>query len=62
MANCSFCGISIPKGTGKIYVKKEGKVLDFCSTKCEKNMIKLNRKPRNIKWTSEYHKLKEDKK
>ena len=54
MANCSFCGEAIPKGTGKIYVKKDGKVLNFCSMKCEKNMLKLGRKPRNTRWTNEF--------
>lgn len=56
---CSFCGINIEKGTGKIYVKKDGKILYFCSTKCEKNLLKLNRKARNVRWTSEFRKTKE---
>ena len=51
MVKCSFCNITIPVGTGKIYVKKEGKVLYFCTNKCEKNMIKLGRKPAKYKWT-----------
>jgi len=56
MAKCSFCGESIEKGTGKIYVKKDGKVLHFCSNKCEKNMLKLKRKAANLKWTKFYRK------
>ncbi|MFP3909371.1 MAG: 50S ribosomal protein L24e [Halobacteriota archaeon] len=51
---CSFCGEEIEPGTGKIYVSKAGKVLNFCSTKCEKNMIKLGRNPRKLKWTKHY--------
>lgn len=51
MAKCSFCKEDIEKGTGKIFVKKDGKVLNFCSRKCEKNMLKLKRKPANLKWT-----------
>jgi large subunit ribosomal protein L24e len=54
MAKCTFCGEDIKKGTGLIYVKKEGKILNFCSKKCEKNMLKLNRKPITIKWTKLY--------
>ncbi|MBW2992292.1 50S ribosomal protein L24e [Candidatus Woesearchaeota archaeon] len=50
MAKCSFCGDSIEKGTGKIFVKKDGKILHFCSTKCEINMLKLRRKPITTKW------------
>ncbi len=58
MAKCDFCKVSIPKGTGKMYVKTDGKILDFCSTKCEKNMLKLNRKSRTTKWTGEYQAVK----
>ncbi len=59
MAVCSFCGTSIEQGTGKMYVKKDGKVLYFCSSKCEKNLLALGRKPRNITWTAEYQKAKQ---
>ena len=56
---CSFCQKDIMKGTGKMFVKKDGKVLYFCTGKCEKNMIKLKRKSRNVKWTGLHHKEKE---
>ncbi|MBU1204112.1 MAG: 50S ribosomal protein L24e [Nanoarchaeota archaeon] len=56
MPKCSFCGENIPKGTGKIVVKKDGKVLYFDKSKCEKNMLKLKRKPRDFKWTASYEK------
>ena len=55
--NCSFCGKSIEKGTGKIYVFKTGKLNWFCTSKCEKNMLKLKRKPHKIKWTKEYRRV-----
>ncbi len=48
MARCDFCNVQIPRGTGKIFVRKSGKKLDFCSSKCEKNMFKLKRK--KVKW------------
>lgn len=51
MVNCSFCTKEIPRGTGKVYVRKDGRVLQFCSNKCEKNMLKLGRKPAKYKWT-----------
>jgi len=54
MAECSFCGKELGEGTGKIYVKKDGTVLFFCSRKCEVNMIKLKRNPRKTKWTAEH--------
>ena len=54
MAKCSFCGNNIAKGTGKMFVYADGKILNFCSSKCEKNLLKLNRKPRKFKWTKYY--------
>jgi large subunit ribosomal protein L24e len=51
---CSFCGEEIEIGTGKMYVRRDGRVLYFCSGKCEKNMLKLKRNPRKLKWTKRY--------
>lgn len=59
MAQCSFCGKSIPSGTGEMYVRKDAKVLWFCSNKCEKNMLLLKRKPRNKAWTAEARAVKQ---
>ncbi|MBS3159782.1 50S ribosomal protein L24e [Candidatus Woesearchaeota archaeon] len=53
---CGFCGKEIEKGTGLLFVYKIGKTINFCSKKCEKNTLKLKRKPRNHKWTEEYRK------
>ncbi|MCD6434337.1 MAG: 50S ribosomal protein L24e [Candidatus Diapherotrites archaeon] len=47
---CSFCGKEFNFG-GKMLVKNDGSILYFCSTKCEKNMLKLKRNPRKVKWT-----------
>jgi large subunit ribosomal protein L24e len=47
---CSFCNRDIEPGTGMSYVQKTGKVLNFCSSKCRKNMLKLKRNPRKTKW------------
>jgi len=46
---CSFCSGDIRKGTGKMFVKKEGIILYFCSSKCEKNSA-LGRAPKSMKW------------
>ncbi|RZN64537.1 MAG: 50S ribosomal protein L24e [Candidatus Methanoliparum thermophilum] len=48
--NCNFCEAKIPIGKGKVYVKNNGTVLRFCSKKCQKNMLKLGRVPRKVKW------------
>ncbi len=55
---CNFCGKNIPKGTGKMYVKKDAKIFYFCSSKCEKNMLKLKHKPRTTRWTKEFEQVK----
>ncbi len=47
---CSFCKKEIEPGTGKMFVRNDGKILYFCSSKCEKNMIELGRNPRKVKW------------
>ncbi len=56
---CTFCGKIIKKGTGKIYAKKDGKIFNFCSSKCEKNILKLGRKPIFTRWTEYFKKEKE---
>ncbi|MBS3102590.1 50S ribosomal protein L24e [Candidatus Woesearchaeota archaeon] len=56
MAKCTFCGNNLKRGTGKMYVQKDAKILYFCSMKCEKNMLKLKRKPITTKWSSRYEK------
>lgn len=49
--DCNFCGDRIPTGTEYIYVSNKGKASYFCSSKCFKNLIRLERKPRDVKWT-----------
>lgn len=56
MVKCSFTGKEIPKGKGIMYVKKDGKILYFLNSKCEKNFLKLNRKPIKTKWSELYKK------
>ncbi len=54
MVKCAFSGKEIPKGTGKMYVRKNGQVLWFLNSKCQKNYIGLHRKPVNYKWSAHY--------
>ena len=56
---CSFCGEQIKEGTGTIYVLKTGRRFSFCSSKCEKNLLKLKRKPAAAKWTA-FHQAEKD--
>lgn len=48
---CTFCGKEIERGEGKIVVQKDGKSYFYCSSKCEKNHLKLGKDPRNVEWT-----------
>ncbi len=56
MAKCSFCGSDFNKGSGKMFVKDNGTILNFCSGKCEKNMLELKRDARKFKWTTSFEK------
>jgi large subunit ribosomal protein L24e len=47
---CSFCGTTIEPGTGKMFVRKDGTIYFFCSSKCQNNH-KLGRVPRRVAWT-----------
>ncbi len=51
MVDCAFCGKLLGIGTGKLLIKNDGRLLYFCSTKCEKNLLELKRKSREHKWT-----------
>jgi len=59
MAICSFCGDEIAKGTGVLFVKRDGTTYFFCSSKCRKNLLKLGREGRRFKWTKASRKFKE---
>jgi large subunit ribosomal protein L24e len=58
VSNCNFCGNAIEAGTGKMYIKKDGVVLHFCSSKCQRNQIGLGRINRNVRWTNAAHAAK----
>ncbi|MEM3422582.1 MAG: 50S ribosomal protein L24e [Candidatus Bilamarchaeaceae archaeon] len=59
MAVCSFCAEYIAKGKGIMFVKKDGTTYLFCSSKCRKNLLGLNRTGRKFKWTKASRKFKE---
>ncbi|MEM0361487.1 MAG: 50S ribosomal protein L24e [Sulfolobales archaeon] len=50
---CSFCGGEVEVGSGLMYVRNDGSIMWFCSSKCLKN-YKLGREPRKLPWTSKY--------
>jgi large subunit ribosomal protein L24e len=49
---CTFCGSAIELGTGTMFVKRDGTVYNFCSSKCEKN-VRLGRLARRVAWTEQ---------
>ena len=48
---CTFCSCEMERGTGKMLVMNDGKILYFCSSKCEQNMMGLGRNPKKVTWT-----------
>lgn len=56
---CTFCGDEIEPGTGRMYIKKDGIVYNFCSSKCFKNLVELGRVPRRTTWTRYYAREKQ---
>ena len=46
---CAFCGQKLLKGRGIMFVRKDGTVLYFCSSKCEKSYM-MGRNPRKVRW------------
>ncbi len=37
-----------------MFIRRDGTVLFFCSSKCEKNQLKLGRIGRTVRWTKKY--------
>lgn len=56
---CTFCGEEIEPGTGRMYVRRDGTIFQFCTSKCHKNMIELKRIPRTTGWTRQFLREKE---
>jgi len=52
--SCSFCGNEIDPGTGKMFIRKDGTIYLFCSSKCQANLLRLGRVPRWTPWTQAY--------
>ncbi|MEM5811172.1 MAG: 50S ribosomal protein L24e [Candidatus Aenigmatarchaeota archaeon] len=48
--NCSFCKSELKFGSGKMFVKKDGTIYYFCSSKCEKYFL-MGKNPKKLKWT-----------
>ena len=53
---CNFTHEEMEPGTGMMFVRRDGTVLWFKDSKSRKNMLKLKRNPRRLKWTRRYEK------
>jgi large subunit ribosomal protein L24e len=51
---CSFCGEAIVPSRGITYIRNDGVIQYFCSSKCRKNTLFLKRDPRKYKWTKKF--------
>ncbi|MCJ7771078.1 50S ribosomal protein L24e [Candidatus Bathyarchaeota archaeon] len=49
--DCSFCNREIPVGSGIMYIRNDGTVLRFCSSKCRKALLERSVDARKLKWT-----------
>ncbi len=59
---CSFCAKQIEPGRGMTYVRTNGQIFYFCTTKCQKFQIEYKKKPRKQKWTKIAQDIKEKEK
>ncbi|EMA52642.1 MULTISPECIES: 50S ribosomal protein L24e [Halococcus] len=50
--SCDYCGTDIEPGTGTMFVHVDGRVVHYCSSKCENN-ADLGRAARDLEWTAE---------
>lgn len=50
LRKCSFCGADVEPGYGWMYVKADGTIMYFCSSKCRKNYLNLGRNPKKVGW------------
>lgn len=60
MVKCFFCGKEEYAFKGVHFIKNDGNVNYFCSSKCRSNSIGLRRDKRKVKWTEAF-KLKKAK-
>jgi len=55
MTKCTFCGKEKHSSIGIHYIKNDGTIDYFCSSKCRKNSLKLKRDKRKLKWAEAFH-------
>ena len=59
MPKCIFCGKDEHAHKGMNYLKNDGTVNYFCSSKCKSNALKLKRDKRKVRWADAFHEKRE---
>lgn len=62
IAKCIFCGVEQEDFMGTYFIKNDGLVHYYCSSKCYKNHLKLHRDKKKVRWTESHKILKASKK
>lgn len=55
MTKCFFCGREQESFRGLHFIKNDGSVDYFCSSKCRKNALHLKRDKRKMRWAEAFH-------
>ena len=55
IAKCVYCGKEQEDFKGMYYIKNDGNVMYFSSSKCWKGHLKLKRDKRKVRWTEAFH-------
>jgi large subunit ribosomal protein L24e len=59
LAKCIFCGKEGEDFYGTYLIKNDGTMNYYCSSKCNKNHLKLGRDKRKLKWTNAFYESRE---
>ncbi len=54
---CSVCKSNVLKGSGKMFVRNDGRIFYFCGSKCQKNW-NMGREGKKLKWVVSEKKVK----
>jgi len=54
MPKCSYCLKEIEKGTGMMYVRRNGSIKYYCSTRCYKLDVIYGKKPNKKEISKSY--------
>lgn len=56
---CSTCKSNVLKGSGKMFVRNDGRIFYFCGSKCQRNW-RMGREGKKLKWAASEKKAKKE--